>query len=173
MRDWSASLVFWTVEPERPLTPHDPFHIWLSTSNRSSGTAVANCTIPVDLTTFSMHSRQDGAWNAAVSFISPIFHNTTIVNLDHGLALTCDDFQTSRSNKNVLCFLNRTHVLGEERYYGRRMSIKPVNSDTLGVPLRDSIDNRSSLRLRLVDVITMDTLTSSDELSDYVVCISV
>ena len=164
--------MFWTIEPERPLTPHDHFHIWLSTSNRSSGT-VANCTIPVDLTTFSMHSRQDGAWNAALSFISPIFHNTTIVNLAPGLALMCDDFQTSRSNKNVLCFLNRTHAVGEERYYGRRMSIKPVNSDTLGVPLRDSIDNRSSLRLRLVDAITMEPPTSSGELTDYVVCISV
>ncbi len=27
MRDWYASLVIWTVEPERPLTPHDHFHI--------------------------------------------------------------------------------------------------------------------------------------------------
>ncbi len=73
----------------------------------------------------------------------------------------------------MLCFLNRTHVLGEERYHGRRMSVKPVNSDTLGVPLRDSIDNRSSLRLRLVDAITMEPPTSSDELADYVVYISV
>ncbi len=98
MRDWSASLVFWTVEPERPSTPHDHFHIWLSTSNRSSGTVI-NCTIPVDLTIFSMHLRLDGAWNVAVSFISPIFHNVAVSNLAPGLALICDDFQTSRSNK--------------------------------------------------------------------------
>jgi hypothetical protein len=172
MRDWSASLVFWSVEPERPLTPYDHFHIWLSTENRSSET-VADCTIPVDLTTFSMHSKQDGAWNAAVSFISPIFHNVTVANLASGLALMCDDFRTSRSNQPVLCFLNRTHKLGEERYYGRRLSIKPVNSDTIGVPLRDSIDNLASLRLRLVDPLTMESPTNSDELTNYVVCISV
>jgi len=29
MRDWYVSLVFWTVEPEPPLTAHDHFHIWL------------------------------------------------------------------------------------------------------------------------------------------------
>ena len=149
MRDWSTSLVFGTVDPERPLTPYDYFHIWLSRSDRSSGT-VANCTTPVDLTTLSMHSKRDGAWNAAASFISPIFHNVnTLANLASGLALMCDDFRSSRSNQPVLCFLNRRHVLGEERYYGRRLSIHPVNSDTIGVPLRDSIDNLASLRLRL------------------------
>ena len=172
MRDWSASLVFWTVEPERPLTPHDHFHIWLSTSDRSSG-SVADCTIPVDLTTFSMHSKQDGAWNAAVSFISPIFHNVAVAILSPGLALMCDDFRTSRANQPILCFLNRTHKLGEERYYGRRLSIKPVNSDNLGVPLRESIDNLASLRLRLVDAQTMESLVNADALSDFVVCISV
>jgi hypothetical protein len=163
MRDWSASLVFWTVQPERPLTPHDHFHIWLSCSDRSSGT-VANCTITVDLTTFSMHSKQYGAWYAAVSFISPIFHNVNAVaNLASGLALMCDDFRTSRYNQPALCFFNRTHVLGKERYYGRRMSIKPVNSDTIGVPLHDSIDNLASLRLRLVDPLTMEPPTNLDE----------
>ena len=172
MRDWSASLVFWTVEPERPLTPHDHFHIWLSSSDRSSGT-VDNCTIPVDLTTFSMHSKKDGAWNAAVSFISPIFHNVNTILLASGLVLMCDDFRTSRANEPVLCYLNRTHATGEERWYGRRVSIKPVNSDTLGVPLRESIDNLASLRLRLVDALTMEPLVNADALSDYVLCLYV
>jgi hypothetical protein len=96
-----------------------------------------------------------------------------LANLAPGLALMCDDFRTSRSNQPVLCFLNRTHVLGEERWYGRRMSIKPVNSDTIGVPLRDSIDNLATLRLRLVDPLTMEPPTNSDDLVDFVVCISV
>ena len=97
----------------------------------------------------------------------------TVANLAPGLARICDDFKTSRSNQPVLCFLNRTHVLGEERYYGRRMSIKPVNSNTIGVPLRDSIDNLASLRLRLVDPLTMEPPINSYDLTNYVVCISV
>ena len=96
-----------------------------------------------------------------------------VANLAPGLALMCDDFRTSRANQPILCFLNRTHKLGEERYYGRRLSIKQVSSDNLGVPLRESIDNLASLRLRLVDALTMETPTSSDELADYVLCISV
>ena len=52
------------------------------------------------------------------------------------------------------------------------MSIKPVYSDTIGVPLRDSIDNLASLRLRLVDPLTMEPPTNSNELTNYVVCIS-
>ena len=121
-----------------------------------------------------MHSKQDGAWNAAASFISPIFLSVdTLANLAPGLALMCDDFRTSRFNQPVLCFLNRTHVLGEERYYGRRLSTKPVNSDTIGVPLRDSIDNLASSRLRLIDPTTMEPPTNSDELTNYVIRISV
>jgi hypothetical protein len=85
----------------------------------------------------------------------------------------CDDFRTFRSNQPVLCFFNRTDVLGEERNYGRRMSVKPVNSDTIVVPPRDSIDNLASLRLRLVDPLTMEPPTNSDELADYVEYISV
>ena len=53
------------------------------------------------------------------------------------------------------------------------MSTKPVNSDNLGVPLRESIDKLASLRLRLVDVLTMETPTKSDELTIFVVCIFV
>ena len=49
------------------------------------------------------------------------------------------------------------------------MSIKPVNSFTLGVPLRDSIDSRSSMRLLLADALTMEPPTRPDELTDYVV----
>ena len=35
MRNRSASLVFWSVEPERLLPRHDHFHTWLSTENQS------------------------------------------------------------------------------------------------------------------------------------------
>ena len=108
-----------------------------------------------------------------MSFISPIFHNVSTVLLASGLVLMCDDFRTSRANEPVLCYLNRTHAIGEERWYGRRVSIKPVNSDTLGVPLRESIDNLASLRLRLVDALTMEPLVNAAALSDYVLCLSV
>ena len=112
--------------------------------------------------------------NAAVSFISPIFHNVTVKNLAPGLALICDNFQTSCPNENVLCFPNRTHVIGEERYYGRRLSVTHVNSDTIiGVPLRESIDNLASFRLHLVNALTMDSPANINESTDYVVCISV
>ncbi len=107
-----------------------------------------------------------------MSFKSPIFHNVTLVNLASGLALLCDDFKTCGSNQPVLCFLSRAQTLDEERYYGRRMSIKPVNSDTIGIPLRDSTNNLASLRLRLVDALTMESPTNSDDLRNYVVCIS-
>ena len=172
MLEWAGSIVLWTVEPERPLTPYDHFHIWLNTADRISGTVDA-CTIPVDLTTFSMHSREDGAWHAAVSYISPIFHNVEVNSVLEGLVLTCDDFRTSRANQPVLTFLNRTHVPGEERYYGRRLSVKPVNSDTLGLPIREPIDNLASLRLRLLDVVDQGVPANAEELADFTVCISI
>ena len=170
--DWAASIVFWTVEPERPLTRYDHFHIWVNTADRVSGT-VADCTVPLDLTTFSMGSREEGDWNAAVSYISPVFHNVAAADVGAGLILTCDEFRTARANLPALAFLSRTHVPGEERYYGRRLSVKPVTSDTVGVPLREAIDNRASLRLRLLDAVSRDVPGTSDQLSDFVACISV
>ncbi len=77
----------------------------------------------------------------------------------------CDDFRTSRANEKILCSLNWTHALSEERWYGRRLSIKHVNSDTLGVPLRESIDKLSSLRFRLLDLLAMESLINADALS--------
>jgi hypothetical protein len=53
------------------------------------------------------------------------------------------------------------------------MSIKPVNSDTRGVPLRESIDNLASLRLRLADALAMEPLVNAAALSDDVLCLSV
>ena len=172
MESWAASLVFWTVEPERPLTRYDHFHIWLNSADRVSGT-VDDCTVPVDLTTFSMYGREEGGWNAAVSYISPIFHNVPTLSVAQGLMLACDEFRTTRSNLPVLAFLNRTHVAGEERYYGRRLSIKPVTSDTVGVPIREPIDTHSSLRLRLLDAVSQAKPDDSDQLTDYTACISI
>ena len=170
--DWAASLVFWTVEPERSLTPYDHFHIWIDSNDRTSGT-IDDCVVPVDLTTFSMYSREEGDWNAAVSYISPIFHNVPVGSVLQGLMLTCDNFRNSRANQPILAYLNRTHAEGEERYYGRQQSIKGVTSDTLGVPLREPIDNLSSLRLRLLDPVSQAAPLNANQLVDYVVCISV
>ena len=167
--DWSASLVFWTIEPEGPLTPYNYFHIWIDSNDRTLGTT-NDCVVPVDLTTFNMYSRQEGDWNAAVSYISPIFHNVPVGSVLQGLMLTCDNFRSSRSNQPVLAYLNRTHVEGEERYYGRRHSVKGVTSDTLGVPLCEPIDNLSSLRLRLLDVVSQAAPLNANQLVDYVAC---
>lgn len=172
MEDWAASVVFWTVEPERPLVPFDFFHIWLSTKDRSSG-AVADCEIPLDLTTLSMYSRQDGEWNIAVSYVTPVDQRlNSAVASTRGLILESPTFSTSRANRPVLAFLNRSHIVGEERFFGYRQSVKPVNSDCVGLPLRQPLDNLTSVRLRLLNALTYATPLAATFLSDYTVCLT-
>ena len=173
MEDWTASIIFWTVEPERPLTRYDHFNIWVASEDRSSGT-VFDCTIPIDLTTFSMYDPQDGYWNAAVSYITPVEQlDVTSAQNTRGLVLVCPNLQNSRSNEPILAVLGRNSVIGEEGYYGARRSIKPVNSDCLGVPLREPIDNLASLRLKILDATTLNPPQNPAGLTEYVVCICV
>ena len=172
MEDWAASVVFWTTEPERPLVPFDYFHVWLCTKDRRSGTA-ADCEIPIDLTTFSMYSRQDGEWNLAVSFVSPVDQQQqSAVASTRGLILESPTFSTSRANKPVLAFLNRSHIVGEERFFGYRQSVKPVNSDCVGLPLRQPLDTLTSVHFRLLDALTYGNPISANNLSDYTVCLT-
>jgi len=171
--DWSASLVFWTHEPERPLVPHDHFMLWLETGNRSSG-SVYDCEIPIDLTTLSMRDRMDGSWNAAVAYITTVEQNLLEgVEKTRGLVLECPTFSSSRSNRAILASLNRSHVIGEEPFYGVKKSIKGVTSDTIGVPLREPIDNLSSIHLRILDAISLDIPVQPLGISEYLVGICV
>ena len=173
MEDWSASLVFWTVEPERPLVPFDFFHLWLSTKDRRSG-SVSDCEIPIDLTTLSMYSIQDGEWNVAVSYISPVDQQlSSAVATTRGLVLESPTFSTSRANRPVLAFLNRSHIVGEERFFGYRQSVKPVNSDCVGLPLRSPVDTLTSIRLRLLDALTNAPPLAAGSLSNYTACLTV
>ena len=169
IKDYSFSVVFWTVDPERPLVPYDHFHLWVSTADRRSGTP-DDAIIPVDMTTFSMH---EGAWNLAVSYISPVYHNVLPADVKQGMILDSPTFQSAFSNRNAIAYLNRTHVAGEEKYYGRRLSVHPVNSDTVGVPLRNAVDSLGEIRLRLVDPITYERADNGNQVKDYVACLTI
>lgn len=172
-QDWSASLVFWTHEPERPLVPYDHFMLWLETGDRTSGT-VYDCEIPIDLTTMSMRDRMDGTWNAAVAYISTIEQVTAQgVEETRGLVLECPTFSNSRSNRPILASLNRSHIAGEEPFYGVKRSVKGVTSDTIGIPLRNPIDNLSIIRLRILDAISLETPVEPDGLTKFLVGICV
>lgn len=173
IEDWSASLVFWTHEPERPLVPYDHFMLFLESGNRTSGTVV-DCEIPIDLTTLSMRDRMDGSWNAAVAYITTVEHTINEgVAETRGLVLECPTFATSRSNRPILASLNRSHVAGEEPFFGVKRSIKGVTSDTIGVPLREPLDNLSSIHLRILDAIDLDTPLFPGGITEYLVGICV
>jgi hypothetical protein len=51
------------------------------------------------------------------------------------------------------------------------MPITHINSDILGVALRESIGSLSTLHFSLLDPITMESLGRVDALADYVVCV--
>ena len=167
---WSLSIVFWSVEPHLPLSTFDHYHLWLNTGDRSSGT-VQECRIPVDLTTFDMHI---GSWQLAVSYISPVFHDTSNTNLSHGgLVLVSDTFgQPPHGNTNIIAYLNRSYRAVEARYYGYRQSTKSATSDTLGVPIRSSIDNFSEIELKLLSATDRSVPMDPENLKDFVICIT-
>lgn len=73
----------------------------------------------------------------------------------------------------VLALLPRSHIIGEEQYFGYRRSIRGVISDTLGLQLRETIDSRSSLRFKLLDATTLGTPLNATGLTEFTFCLAV
>lgn len=162
MLDYTFSLVFWSVEVPRSLS-YDHFIVWLATSDRSSGIS-ADCHIPLGMPTLSM---DEGVWNAAVSYISPIHY--TWIDGPSSLILESESLGSPSSNTRAIAHL--APEADGDVFYGRRLSVKPsVHSDTLGLAVPTSIDRLHEFHLKLVDGLDRSDVVES--VKDYTVCLT-
>lgn len=168
--DFQFSIVFWTDEPERPVS--DSFyHMWVSTADsrvtQLRGDA-SHVVIPFDFNTFEMN--RSGQWNMAVSYCSPVYVDKAIVDLPTGLLLSTPSFVIDpHTSRNILAYLPGSNDDGGERYYGYKQTIKPVSSDTVGIPIRPPIDNLGFIELELREAVSY---AFASDVSDYTACIT-
>jgi hypothetical protein len=161
INEYTFSLVFWVEEPERSLYPPF-FNVWITARG-------PNNRVPIDFRTFRMDRNDDSKWQVAVSHCSLIHLNGT---QSYGLAITSktladDPYQ----GLSVLGFLPGSSALDALTYVGQNLTLKGVNEDTVGIPIRRPLDNVGEIDLQL------RTGTHFSELSDgettaYVICLT-
>ena len=167
--DYSFSLVFWKVHqptPERPNTPlYDVYKLWLSSTNRISGTP-ADCSIPIVMRSTGM---TQGKWEVAMESWSLFKHDSAVVA--PGMIVTSSTFSDENSNSKVLGKLGRSYRNSEEKYFGLRLTTKPPLRDTVGVPVTTPVDALNSVQIGIRDSVTASTLSDPADLHEWVMCL--
>eukprot|EP00873_Tetraselmis_striata_P039774 jgi/Tetstr1/460038/TSEL_005358.t1 len=164
--DFSFSLVFWTDEPERPIS-QSFYHLWVSSGQAtpvSGNSGVVR--VAFDFKTFEMD--RTSPWSVAVSYVSPVHVDRAVGSLPAGLVVATPSFAIDRhQSRNVLAYLPGTNDEGGEKYFGYKQTIKPVCSDTVGIPIRPPLDHMGFLTLELRDAVTYAIVTDA---SHYTAC---
>ncbi len=147
---FSFSLVFWSLEPEIQIEPYEFWHFWVHSGDRRSGT-LDDAEFDLLLPDLAMYE-DPGAWNAGISWLS-----------DPGVAaaIVIPQFRSVFADKPVIAFTD-----------GARKTLKPVTSDTLGLPVELPLDRAGTLRVQLRDPITLGPLFDSGFVDPWTMCVT-
>ena len=161
INDYTFSLVFWVEEPERSLYPPF-FHVWMNVRG-------PNERVPVDFRTFRTDRNDETRWQVAVSHCSLIH---LYGSQAFGLAITSktlvdDPYQ----GLSVLGFLPGSRAQDALSYLGQKLTLKGVNEDTVGIPIRRPLDNVGEIDLQLRTA-TQFTELSNGESTAYIICLT-
>lgn len=164
---YSFSLVFWCPDEEPiPAGISFPFYrAFIASSDRTSGT-VQDYVVPFRLTTSSNAvSQSGGKWMAAIDQWSPLKHDTS--TLSTGLKLAVSGLIKNETYSNEFLRLGRSYRTGEERFFGQRLSIKPLSSDVIGHECVTDPDAINELRVRVLDAATGAAPADPSQLGEF------
>jgi hypothetical protein len=107
----------------------------------------ANERVPVDFHTFRTDRNDGTRRQVAVSHCSLIhLHGSQA----YGLAITSKTFVNDpHQGLSVLGYLPGSRVQDALSYVGQKLSLKGVNQDTVGIPIRRPLDNVGEIDLQL------------------------
>jgi hypothetical protein len=161
INDYTFSLVFWVEEPERSLSPSF-FHVWMNVGG-------PNERVPVDFRSFCVDRNDGTMWQVAVSHCSLIH---LYGSQAYGLAITSRTFvDDPYQGLSVLGYLPGSRVQDALSYVGLKLSLKGVNQDTVGIPIRRPLDNVGEIDLKLRTA-TLFTELDDGETTAYVICLT-
>jgi hypothetical protein len=139
INDYIFSLVFWVEEPERRFSPSF-FHVRMNVRG-------PNERVPVDFRSFRVDRNDGTRWQVAVSHCSLIHLYGTQA---YGIAITSRFFvDDPYQGLSVLGFLPGSRAQDALSYVGQQLSLKGVNEDTVGIPIRWPLDNVGEIYLQL------------------------
>lgn len=171
---YSFSLVLWC--PDEPTNIPSGlafpfFRAFIASSDRTSGT-VQDYYVPFRLTTSSNAvSQSGGRWMAAIDAWSPVKHDSA--SLSSGLKLAVTGLIKNETYSNEFLRLGRSYRTGEERFFGQRLSIKPLSSDVIGHECVTDPDAINELRIRLLDTTTGQAPADPSMLGEHMMSVIV
>jgi hypothetical protein len=103
--------------------------------------------VHVDFRTFRTDRNDGTRWQVAVSHCSLIY---LFGSQTYGLVITSDTFvEDPYQSLNVLAYLPETEAHDALSYVGQKLSLKGVNEDTVGIPIRRPLDCVGEIDFRL------------------------
>ena len=167
--DYTFSLVFWEVKqpiPEKPISPYYDFYkLLLRSSDRMEGGTAADCHIPL---TFSTSGPMGvGTWQLAVEACSIIKHDVLINAQPRGMSIISDSFRDPYGHQ-VIGHLSKS----DDRWYGLRMTNKPITRDLVGVNVSSTLDGMSSIHIGIRDSETLENLNEPENVDEWLMVLT-
>jgi len=158
--------VFWEVKqpvPEKPISPYyDFFKLLLRSAVRMEGGTAANCYIPLSFS--SSGSIDVGTWHFAVEACSIIKHDVRINDQSRGMSIISDSFRDPYGHQ-VIGHLSKS----DDKWYGLRMTSKPITRDLVGVNVSSALDGgMSSIHIGLRDSEALENLNEPEKVDEWV-----
>jgi hypothetical protein len=167
--DYSFSLVFWEVKqpvPEKPISPYYDFYkLLLRSSDRMEGGTAADCYIPLSFSTSG--SMGVGTWQLAVESCSIIKHDVRIDDQSRGISIISDSFRDPYGHQ-VIGHLSKS----DDKWYGLRMTSKPITRDLIGVNVTSALDGMSSIHIGLRDSEALENLIEPEQVDEWVMVLT-
>jgi hypothetical protein len=126
--------------------------------------------VPVDYRTFRTDRNDDTKWQVAVSHCSLTYLNGSQTS---GLGITSKTFvDDPYQGLGVLGYLPGSQVQDYAlSYVGQKLTLKGVDTDTMGVPIRQPLDNVVEIYLHLRTAVRFSEL-ADNEATAYVLCLT-